>query len=274
MTCKRCCTRCGQSCRKTYWESALIPRKTSCTTLPCCSKARPRCSCWAWHCSLWRWRHPAAFLMLLSGLGVLFVGGTLVLYPNSSPPMPAHWTPAFPAFFAAIAVPIGAWVGTTDPWLRRRWRWITPAILVVALADVGLRQHRLLLPQILRGPVTLKSKHYKSSQILYEEQTLQSRYMASLGPGYRVIVVGQFAVSLRSRDDAVSCPGTGIHPDKRPATGSFRWVPHGKGFGVSVLPGNEQYREIIRERYPGGTESEVRNPVGKHLLHTYVVKPE
>src|SRR5882762_7315459 len=29
---------------------------------------------------LWHWRHPAAFLILTSGLGVLLVGGTLVAY--------------------------------------------------------------------------------------------------------------------------------------------------------------------------------------------------
>jgi hypothetical protein len=46
---------------------------------------------------LWHWRHPAAFLILASGLGVLLVGGTLVAYPNSVPPLINHWTPAFPA---------------------------------------------------------------------------------------------------------------------------------------------------------------------------------
>src|SRR6266513_421537 len=35
---------------------------------------------------LWHWRRPAAFLMLISGLGVLFVAGTLVAYSNSVPP--------------------------------------------------------------------------------------------------------------------------------------------------------------------------------------------
>jgi 4-amino-4-deoxy-L-arabinose transferase-like glycosyltransferase len=35
---------------------------------------------------LWRWRHPAAFLILASALGVLLVGGTLVAYPNSVSP--------------------------------------------------------------------------------------------------------------------------------------------------------------------------------------------
>jgi hypothetical protein len=46
--------------------------------------------------------------MLISGLGVLFVGGTLVTYPDSVPPLINHWTPAFPAFYVALAVPIGA----------------------------------------------------------------------------------------------------------------------------------------------------------------------
>jgi len=31
---------------------------------------------------LWHLRHPTAFLILASGLSVLFVGGTLVAYPN------------------------------------------------------------------------------------------------------------------------------------------------------------------------------------------------
>ena len=58
---------------------------------------------------LWHCRHPAAFLILVSGLGVLLVGGTLVAYPNSVSPLINHWTPAFPAFYVALAVPVGAW---------------------------------------------------------------------------------------------------------------------------------------------------------------------
>ena len=45
---------------------------------------------------LWHWRHPAAFLILASGLGVLLVGGTLVAYPNSVPPLINHWTSCLP----------------------------------------------------------------------------------------------------------------------------------------------------------------------------------
>src|SRR5436853_7643349 len=56
---------------------------------------------------LWHWRHPAAFLILASGLGVLLVGGTLVAYQNSVPPLINHWTPAFPAFYVALVCACG-----------------------------------------------------------------------------------------------------------------------------------------------------------------------
>jgi len=47
----------------------------------------------------------------------------------------------------------------------------------------------------------------------------------------------------------------------------------GKGLAFLFFPGNEQYRAIIRERYPSGTEGEVRNPVERHVFYTYVVEP-
>ena len=46
----------------------------------------------------------------------------------------------------------------------------------------------------------------------------------------------------------------------------------GKGLAFLFLPGDEQYQEGIRERYPGGRAGEVRNPVGRHLFDTYVVE--
>ena len=124
-------------------------------------------------------------------------------------------------------------------------------------------------------PVTLKSKHYKSSQMLYEEQTLQSRYMASLGPGYRVIVVGRSPYPYDPETTRYLVQGQEYIPASDPQQDQFSLGPSaGKGLVFLFFPGNEQYREIIRERYPGGIDGDVRNPVGKHLLHTYVVKPE
>ena len=57
---------------------------------------------------VWRWRQPAAFLMLLSGFSVIFVGGTLV----TDAPSLNHWTAVFSVFYVALALPIGAWVAS------------------------------------------------------------------------------------------------------------------------------------------------------------------
>jgi hypothetical protein len=140
---------------------------------------------------VWRWGHPAAFLVLLSGLGALFVGNILVLYPNSSPPMLAHWTPAFPAFYAASAVPIGAWVGSTELWLRGRQRCITIAVVVAGLMMLAYANINFYFFRYYAYPESLRNERYKRAQTLYEVQTVQSRYMASLGTAYRVVVVGK-----------------------------------------------------------------------------------
>ena len=40
-------------------------------------------------------------------------------------------------------------------------------------------------------PESLRSERYKRAQRVYEVQTMQSRYMASLGSNYRLVVVGR-----------------------------------------------------------------------------------
>jgi hypothetical protein len=82
---------------------------------------------------IWRWRHPAAFLLLLSGLGVLFVGGTLV----RGAPHLNHWTAAFPSFYAALAVPVGAWAASRWGGLPASLRWAGPTALTVGLVMLG-----------------------------------------------------------------------------------------------------------------------------------------
>lgn len=222
---------------------------------------------------LWQWRNPAAFLVLVSGVGVLVVGGTLILYRNSSPPMLAHWTPAFPAFFAAITLPIGAWVASMDLWLRQRYRWLTPALVTVGLAALAYGNIDFYFRRYYADPQTLRSKHYKASQTLYEEQTVQSRYMASLGPGFRVIVVGHSPYPYDSETTRYLVRGQEYLPGSDPQQDQASLsVFAGRGMAFLFFPGNEQYREIIREHYPGGTDGEVRNPMGQHMFYTYVVE--
>jgi len=220
---------------------------------------------------VWRWRHPAAFLVLLSGGGVLFVGGTLVLYPNSAPPMLAHWTPAFPAFYAAIAVPIGAWVESTEVWARGRQRWITIAV-VIGLVTLAYANINFYFYRYYADPESLGNERYKVAQRLYEVQTVQSRYMASLGPAYRVVAVGQSQYPYDPETTRYLVSGQEYITIRNPLQELSLSPASGRGLAFLFFPGSEQYREIVRERYPSGTEGEVRNPVGRHVFYTYLVR--
>ena len=222
---------------------------------------------------MWRWRHPAAFLVLLSGLAVLFVGGTLVLYPNSAPPMLAHWTPAFPAFYAAIAVPIGAWVESVEISLRGRWTWITRAVALLGLVMLAYANIDFYFRGYYADPESLKNERYKASQRLYEVQTVESRYLASLGPAYRIVVVGQSPYPYDPDTTRYLVADQEYMMMMRDPQEQLSLAPvAGKGLAFLFFPGNEQYQELVRERYPGGRAGEVRNPAGRHLFYTYVLE--
>src|SRR5207244_10418376 len=111
---------------------------------------------------------PAAFLILLSGLGVLFVGGTLVPVPS----MIAHWAPAFAAYYAAVAVPIGAWAAS-NVIVPGRLRWAMPALLALGLAALGWLN------------VDFYFNRYKTpfdaGATYHEARTQESRTQAALG---------------------------------------------------------------------------------------------
>ena len=222
---------------------------------------------------IWRWQHPAAFLVLLSGLGVLLVGGTLVLYPNSSPPMLAHWTPAFPAFYAAIAVPIGAWAASARALPRIKPRWVIATVVTVGLAILGYANIRFYFFRYYADPDSLRNGRYKAAQTLYEEQTTQSRYMASLGSAYRVVVVGKSPYPYDAEITRYLVQDQeyilAYDPQTQPALAPVA----GRGMAFLFFPGSEQFMDAIRERYSGVTAAEVRNPVGRHVFYAYVVKP-
>ena len=223
---------------------------------------------------IWRWRRPAAFLLLLSGIGVLLVGGTLVLYPNSSPPMLAHWTPAFPFFYAAIAVPIGVWVTSASALPRLKSRWITATVVTGGLAILGYANIRFYFFKYYADPETLKTERYKAAQRLYEEQTVQSRYTASLGSAYRVVVVGRSPYPYDAEITRYLVQGQEFIVAYDPQTQPPLAPVAGKGVAFLFFPGSERYLDTMRERCPGGSVGEVRNPVGRQLFNTYVVGPE
>ena len=85
---------------------------------------------------------PAAdFLLLMVGAGVLLVGGTLV----GGVPFMQHWTPAFPASYAAIGAPVGALAASLPAGARRLrapGRALAVALLALGLANVDYYFHR------------------------------------------------------------------------------------------------------------------------------------
>ena len=222
---------------------------------------------------LWHWRHPAAFLILTSGLGVLLVGGTLVAYPNSVPPLINHWAPAFPAFYVALAVPAGAWITAGQSELEQRLRWILPVTVAIALLVLGWCNLHFYFHRYYADPENLRSKAYRSAQRNYEVQTVQSRYSASLGPDYKVFTVGQSSWPY----DPVTTRYL-VSEEKwtlltNPATELASITRDDKGVAFLFFPGNEQYQQTTHELFPGGKHGEVTSRRGKHLFYTYVLTP-
>ena len=222
---------------------------------------------------LWHWRHPAAFLILASGLGVLFVGGTLVAYPNSVPPLINHWTPAFPAFYVALAVPVGAWITAGQSELEPRFRWRLPVTVAIALLALGWCNLHFYFHRYYADPESLKSNAYRSAQQNYEVQTAQSRYSASLGPNYEVFTVGQSSWPYDPETTRYLVREQKWTLLTNPATDLGSITRADKGVAFLFFPGNEQYQQTARELFPGGKNGEVTNQRGKHLFYTYVLTP-
>jgi len=222
---------------------------------------------------LWHWRHPAAFLILASGLGVLLVGGTLVAYPNSVPPLINHWTPAFPAFYVALAVPVGAWITAGQSELEPRLRWILPVTVAIALFVLGWCNLHFYFHRYYADPESLKSKAYRSAQRNYEVQTAQSRYSASLGPNYKVFTVGQSSWPYDPVTTRYLVSEQKWTLLTNPATELASISRDDKGVAFLFFPGNEQYQQTTHELFPGGKHGEVTSRRGKHLFYTYVLPP-
>ena len=222
---------------------------------------------------LWHWRHPAAFLILASGLGVLVVGGTLVAYPNSVPPLINHWIPAFPAFYVALALPVGAWATVGKSELEPQLRWILPATLAIALLVLGWCNLHFYFHRYYADAESLKSQAYRSAQQNYEVQTAQSRYLASLGVNYDSFTVGRSPWPYDPETTRYLVREQKWRPLTNPATELASITRDNKGVAFLFFPGNEQYQQTARELFPGGKNGEVTSRRGKHFFYTYVLTP-
>ena len=218
---------------------------------------------------LWKWRDPAAFLLLLSGLGVLFVGGSLVFYPNSVAPMFAHWTPAFPAFYCAIAIPVGVWFDKGWLSFKPGRGWPKYALLAACLAALCLVNVTYYFGRYHADAASLWSDGYRTAQAGYDQQVALSRYVASLGTSYDVIVVGRMPVPYDAdltRYLLGADVGLANLPDpasaaldnsaKRALSSRASILAH------SILPGGSKYLPVIQSGYPGSGRGQIERPDG------------
>jgi hypothetical protein len=209
---------------------------------------------------IWQWRHPAAFLLLTAGAGVLIAGGTLTRGTGVGPPFLAHWTPAFPVIYAAIAAPVGAWVGGWAA-VPRRWGWGGPllaGVLLVAIAWFNLQfyyqQYTLARPSFLT-------------------HTAQTRWAAALGPGYRVYTVGRTWQPYDAETVGYLVHGQTGGALLDPARDLPLPPAPGTGLAFLFFRDNAQYRAQVQQLYPGGTEDTVRADDGTVWFSTYVLPP-
>jgi uncharacterized membrane protein len=216
------------------------------------------------------WKHPASFLMLLTGLGVIFVGGTLV----KGSPFINHLTAAFPAVCAAIAIPIAASIDGVSKLLTPTSKWMASAILVVVLLVLGVLNVRFYFNYYYANPDVVEDPRYRSAQRVYEIQTALARYLGGLGPDYVVRTVANNSVpydfELMKYLSATQEYANISEPVK---CLPLQTLPK-KVVVFIFFPGKEQYQSTIRSCYPGGATSEVHSKGGRHLFYVYMIPPQ
>src|SRR2546430_8836439 len=97
------------------------------------------------------------------GARCLIRRGTLVAYPNSVPPLINHWTPAFPAFYVALAVPVGAWITAGETGSEAPVRWGLSVTGANSLLGVGWGHFPFFFPSLLPPPRSPKNKTHQAA---------------------------------------------------------------------------------------------------------------
>jgi hypothetical protein len=210
---------------------------------------------------VWRWRQPAAFLVLLWGFGVVLTGGTLL--DASTIPNFAHWAPAFPAFFLALALPLALWGGALLKVSRRSWRVAAVALLVLLpLADLGANAYAYVVQYPPKVPPDASL-----------EGSL-GRYMESVEPNTRVLIVGD-TWGWTQLDPAITeiMASPGSYADSHFDPGKQLPVDVQDGQNLAFVFFNDMFERIpaVQSYYPGGRPGDIRSPDGTLIARTYFV---
>jgi hypothetical protein len=227
-----------------YWAPLLLPAEAALLVLGVALLIR---ACY----------EPVPFLLLISGVGTLFVGGTLV----AGAPQLQHWTPAFPAMYAAMALPVGAWLYSLT---LSRSRWPRRVGLVGVALGLGLLGWH---------NIDFYFRQYQATRPEFEIRAEQSRWEAALGSNYRVRTVGRSWQDYNADYNRLLIQSQDGAALDDPATELPLAPAYGKGMAFVFFGDEEQYLPAVRALYPGGRGGEVRSHGGIHLFYTYVLTP-
>jgi hypothetical protein len=123
-------------------------------------------------------------------------------------------------------------------------------------------------------PEILKAGVYRSAQGSYEIQVAVSRYVASLGTGSTVVIVGKppapYDTELTRYLLGSPVPVANV-PDPEANAPMPEWSAKGATF--IFFRGSEQDQATMHARYPGGRDGIFIGESGKLAFYTYTVAP-
>ncbi len=204
---------------------------------------------------VWRWRQPAAFLILLWGLGVLVVGGTIVPDAGNL----NHWTPGFPAFYAAVALPVSGLAWAVGRVRSYRFHYVAAGLLGAAVVLLGFFDINYYFTQ------------YHSYRADMEIPAGKARFQAQLGTGYQERSVGRTWQLYDPEFTGYLVKGVDGGQIWNPASELPLPYSPGKGQAFTFFDDEVQYINPLQIIYPGGTYSQMLGQGGGLLFDYYVV---
>jgi hypothetical protein len=202
----------------------------------------------------WRWRQPGAFLVLLWGASVVFVGGTLI--DRDHIPAFVHWTPAFPAFFLALALPVSLLLKTLLRY-RPEWRYVGGGVLAAGLC-------------LLAGANLYRYVAVYPSQVPPAFAPAEGRFLSTLPPDSLVRVVGNSSPPYSPEMGRMLAPGLAVGEMLNPSLELP--LPPGPGRDLVFIFNEDEahYLPVVQDYYPGGEASRLQTPGGP-VGRAYVV---
>ena len=193
-----------------------------------------------------RWRQPGAFLVLLWGASVVFVGGTLI--DRDHIPAFVHWTPAFPAFFLTLSLTVSLLFQTLLRY-RPRWRHVGGGLLAAGLcvlAGANLYRYVAVYPSLVPPAFA----------------PAEGRFLSTLPPDSLVRVVGNSSPPYSPEMGQLLAPGLAVAEILNPSLELP--LPPGGGRDLVFIFNDDEahYLPVVQSYYPGGEVRRLQTPGG------------